>query len=193
MRAVPFPPSASTKGFPGGSVGKESVCNAEDLCSIPGLGRSLGEGNSYPLQYSSLVNPMNYSPWSRKESDTPARLSLCLSLFVPTLAGDPVCREGPGRAEPAPCGKADLPGAAAGSPVGETGWAETAGSFEGLATSFTNEAPDVRMGEGVRLETVRVPGSPRAFETAACWVGLCHWASPLTVSVWVGVLCPSGQ
>lgn len=43
------------------------------------------------------------------------------------------------------------------------------------------------------LETGRVPGSSRAFGTAACWVGLCHWASPLTVSVWVGVLCPSSQ
>lgn len=50
-----------------------------------------------------------------------------------------------------------------------------------------------RMGEGLGLETGRVPGSPRAFGTAACWVGLCHWASPLTVSVWVGVLCPSSQ
>ena len=38
------------KGFPGGSDGKESACNAEDLGLIPGLGRSLGEGNGYPLQ-----------------------------------------------------------------------------------------------------------------------------------------------
>ena len=37
-------------GFPGGSDGKESACNAEDLGLIPGLGRSLGEGNGYPLQ-----------------------------------------------------------------------------------------------------------------------------------------------
>jgi len=41
-------------GFPGGSEGKESTCNAEDLGSIPGLGKSLGEGNGYPLQYSCL-------------------------------------------------------------------------------------------------------------------------------------------
>ena len=36
-------------GFPGGSVGKESTCNAGDLSSIPGLGRSPGEGEGYPL------------------------------------------------------------------------------------------------------------------------------------------------
>ena len=47
-------------GFPGGSAGKESTCNAGDLGLIPGLGRSPGEGKSYPLQYSwaSLVAPM---------------------------------------------------------------------------------------------------------------------------------------
>ena len=36
-------------GFPGASVGKESPCSVEDLCLISGLGRSLGEGNGYPL------------------------------------------------------------------------------------------------------------------------------------------------
>ena len=41
-------------GFPCGSVGKESALNAEDLGSIPGLGRPLGEGKGYPLQYSGL-------------------------------------------------------------------------------------------------------------------------------------------
>ena len=41
-------------GFPGGSVGKESACSATDLGLIPVLGRSLGEGNGYPLQYSGL-------------------------------------------------------------------------------------------------------------------------------------------
>ena len=39
-------------GFPGGSVGKESTCNAGDPGSIPGSGRSPGEGHGYPLQYS---------------------------------------------------------------------------------------------------------------------------------------------
>ena len=42
---------------PGGSDGKESACSAGDLGSIPGLGRSPGEGNSYPHQYSCLENP----------------------------------------------------------------------------------------------------------------------------------------
>ena len=41
-------------GFPGGSDGKESACNAADPGSIPGSGRSPGEGNGHPLQYSSL-------------------------------------------------------------------------------------------------------------------------------------------
>ena len=44
------------QGFPGGSAGKESACNARDLRSIPGLGRALGEGKGYPLQYSGLEN-----------------------------------------------------------------------------------------------------------------------------------------
>ena len=46
-------------GFPGGSDGKASVCNAGDPGSIPGLGRSPGEGNGKPLQYSCLENPMD--------------------------------------------------------------------------------------------------------------------------------------
>ena len=46
-------------GFPCGSVGKESACNAGDLDSIPGLGRSPGEEKSYPLQYSGLENSMD--------------------------------------------------------------------------------------------------------------------------------------
>ena len=43
--------------FPGGSESRESACNVGDPGSIPGLGRSPGEGNNYPLQYSSLENP----------------------------------------------------------------------------------------------------------------------------------------
>ena len=45
-------------GFPGGLAGKESVCNVGDLGSVPGLGRSSGEGKVYPLQYSGLENSM---------------------------------------------------------------------------------------------------------------------------------------
>ena len=47
------------KGFPHSSVGKESACNAGDPSSIPGLGRSPGEGKGYPLQYSGLEIPMD--------------------------------------------------------------------------------------------------------------------------------------
>ena len=53
----------SIKGFPSDSVGKESACNAGDLSSIPGLGRSPGEGNSNPLQYSCLGNPTDRRAW----------------------------------------------------------------------------------------------------------------------------------
>ena len=46
-------------GFPDSSVGKESACNVEDPTSIPGLGRSPGEGKDYLLQYSGLENSMD--------------------------------------------------------------------------------------------------------------------------------------
>ena len=45
------------RSFPGGSDGKESACNVGDLGLIPGLGKSPGEGNGNPLQYSCLENP----------------------------------------------------------------------------------------------------------------------------------------
>ena len=57
------------KSFPCGSDGEESACNAGDLGLISGLGRSTGEGNGNPLQYSCLENPhgqrslAGYSPW----------------------------------------------------------------------------------------------------------------------------------
>ena len=49
--------------FPGGSDCKESACNAGDLGLIPGLGRSPGEKNGYPLQYFFLENPMDRGAW----------------------------------------------------------------------------------------------------------------------------------
>ena len=58
------------KGFPGGSAGKESACSAGDLGSIPGLGRSPGEGNDYPLLNSGLEKSMDcVNSWGHKESD----------------------------------------------------------------------------------------------------------------------------
>ena len=50
-------------GFPGGSEGKASACNAGDPGSIPGSRRSPGEGNGNPLQYSCLENPMDREAW----------------------------------------------------------------------------------------------------------------------------------
>ena len=52
-----------TWGFPGGSDGNESACNAGDLGSIPGFGRCPGEGNGCPLQYSCLENSVDRRAW----------------------------------------------------------------------------------------------------------------------------------
>ena len=67
--------------FPGGSVGKESACNAGDLGSTPGSGRSPGEGNGNTLQYSCLENPWTEKPGGlqsrgSQESDTAQQLKL---------------------------------------------------------------------------------------------------------------------
>ena len=84
-------------GFPGGTDGKESIYNAGDLDLIPGLGRSSGEGNGSPLQYSCLENPMDggawqatvhavgCNPWGRKEWDTTERLSTAQSQTNTTI------------------------------------------------------------------------------------------------------------
>ena len=71
--------------FPGSSEVKESACNVEDLGSVPGLGRSPGEGDGHPLQYSSLENSMDrgacratvhgipdhgITEWGREDLDT---------------------------------------------------------------------------------------------------------------------------
>ena len=63
------------KYFPGGSDGKESACNGGDLGLISGWGRSPGEGNSNPFQYS-CQEPGGYRLWGCKESDTTERLEL---------------------------------------------------------------------------------------------------------------------
>ena len=52
-----------TTDFPGGSLGKESACNVGDPSSVLGSGRSLGEGNGNPLQYSYLENFMDRGAW----------------------------------------------------------------------------------------------------------------------------------
>ena len=72
-------------GFPGGSDGEESAHNPGDLGSIPGSGRSSGEGNGYPLQDSCLENSMERGDWwGLKESDT----SEGLTGMVPSHAGN---------------------------------------------------------------------------------------------------------
>ena len=86
-------------GFPGGSAGKESTRNAGDLGSIPGFGKSPGEGKSYPLQASILAWRIpRTSPWGCKESDTTEQLSLSynnmgISLVAQTVKNLPVMRE----------------------------------------------------------------------------------------------------
>ena len=75
--------------FPGGSEGKASIYNVRDLGSIPGLGRSPGEGNGNPLQYSYLENSMDGGVWWAKvhgvaKSWTDLVISL---LFLHTVRG----------------------------------------------------------------------------------------------------------
>ena len=66
-QVCPFYLEASNSIFPGGSAGKESACNAGDLGSIPGLGRSPGEGNGYPLRILACSIPWTEEP-SRLQS-----------------------------------------------------------------------------------------------------------------------------
>ena len=84
----PWGPKDSSLGFPHSSVSKESAYNAGDLGSIPRSGRSPGEGNGTPLQYSCLENPhgqrslAGYSPWGRK-----SQTQLNDSISQPTEGG----------------------------------------------------------------------------------------------------------
>ena len=79
---------SKTLNFPGSLAGKESACNAGDLDSIPGLGRSPGGGHGNPLQCSCLENPhgqrslVGYSPWNSPGQNTGVgNLSLLQGLF----------------------------------------------------------------------------------------------------------------
>ena len=68
------PPVLCLLGFPGGSDGKESTCNARDLGSIPGFGRSPGGGHGNPLLYSCQDNPMDReAQWAIVREDSPGK------------------------------------------------------------------------------------------------------------------------
>ena len=68
--------------YPGSSTAKESACNAGDPTWIPGLQRSPGEGNGYPLQYSGLENSIDCKVHGIAESDMTEQLSLHMPLGV---------------------------------------------------------------------------------------------------------------
>ena len=75
-------------GFPCGSAGKESSCNVGDLGSIPGLGRSPGEGKGYPLQYSGLETSIDCIVHVVAESDKTEWLSLLKPSLLLKVFGD---------------------------------------------------------------------------------------------------------
>ena len=81
---LPTHPSlGAPKQVPRSPVGKESACNAGDLGSIPGSGRSPGEGNGYPLQYSCLENPVDRGAWQATvHRVTRVRHNLALFFFL---------------------------------------------------------------------------------------------------------------
>ena len=89
-------PTPVSLGVPCGSAGKESACHVGDLGSIPGLGRSPGEGKGYPLQYSGLENSMDCivhgvtKSWTRLRDFHP--LQLFRLFHPPTLAHAPTVR-----------------------------------------------------------------------------------------------------
>ena len=77
-------------GFPRGSDGKKSTCNAGDLGLIPGLGRSPGEGKGYPVQYSGLENSIDcmvHGSIGHKELDMTKQLSLGF-IFITFLTNE---------------------------------------------------------------------------------------------------------
>ena len=87
----------SVVGFSGGSDAKESACSEEDPGLIPGLGRSPGEGNGNPLQYSCLENPMDREAWQAtvygvaKSQTRPSNFNFFLSFFLSSSALYTIC------------------------------------------------------------------------------------------------------
>ena len=87
----------NARGFPGGSVDKESICNEGDLGSIPGLGRSPGGGHYNLLQFSCLENPHGqrsfegYRPWGHKQSNTQMSFQHVINIKVNTEVSNRLC------------------------------------------------------------------------------------------------------
>ena len=81
------------KGFPDSSVGKESACNAGDLHSVPGSGRSAGEGKGYPLQYSGLENSRDCIVHAVAKSWTQLSNFHFTSSHLKTRVGKPYSQE----------------------------------------------------------------------------------------------------
>ena len=79
-----FPSTYQALGISGGSDNKESACNAEDPGSIPGSGRSPGEGNDSPLQYSCLENPMDRGAWRASVHGVPKSRTLLSDYHIHT-------------------------------------------------------------------------------------------------------------
>ena len=101
-------------GFPCGSAGKESACNVGDLGSIPGLGRSPGEGKGYPLQYSGLENSMDCivhgvtKSWTRL-SDFHFAIRYCAVIAYTAPPFSLVAQSCPTLCDPMDCSTPGLP------------------------------------------------------------------------------------
>ena len=101
--------SVMDRGSPGGSDGKESACNAGDLGSIPGSGKSPGEGNGYPLQHVYLKNLIGYSLRGCKVLDTTQQVSLLLSVtYQPSVQFSSVAQSCPTLCNPMECSSHSL-------------------------------------------------------------------------------------
>ena len=86
--------SSFLDAFPGGSEAKASACNAGDQGSIPGSGRSPGEGNGNPLQYSCLENPMDGGAWwatIHRVAKSRTQLSYFMTSWCPHWGKQPKC------------------------------------------------------------------------------------------------------
>ena len=85
---------------PGGSDGKDSACNARDLGSIPKLGRSPGEGNGYPLQYSCLENSLGREAWQATVHGVTKSQTLLSNFHLLTYVRSEFLNQG---SNPCPC------------------------------------------------------------------------------------------